>query len=240
VNHSEMEDLYELYVLDLLDAEQASEIQAHLDDSCDICTSRTYAARTLTSSLASLAPVVEPPRKLRQRVLALAQPRKQSYDWFYAFAAAAVLAVLLFGWGYQQLAAKRSLTIEMAELQRERNALRSAVAILSESDTRTVQFGANQSAAHGRVFVSGNGGVVFVGSQLPELAAGRTFELWLIPRQGNPQPAGLFKANTAGVSVDVLKQPVDTAGIAAVAVSVEPGSGSPQPTTKPILIIPLA
>jgi anti-sigma-K factor RskA len=235
-----MEDLYELYVLDLLDAEQALEIKAHLDEQCEVCTPRTSAARVLTSSLASLAPPVEPPKELRKRVLSLAKPPQQSAPWLYAFAAAAVLAFLLFGWGYQQLAAKRALTSEMAELQRERNALRSAVAILSESDTRTVQFGANQGAAHGRVFVSGNGGVVFVGSQLPELAADRTFELWLIPRQGNPQPAGGFKANTAGVSVDVLKQPVDTASIAAVAVSVEPGSGSPQPTTKPILIIPLA
>jgi anti-sigma-K factor RskA len=235
-----MEDLYELYVLDLLDAEPASEIQAHLDSQCEVCAGRTRAARALTSSLAVLAPPVEPPKELRQRVLALANPRKQSARWLYAFAAAAALAVILFGWGYQQLAAKRDLTSEMAELRRERNALRSAVAILSESDTRTVQFGANQGAAHGRVFVSGNGGVVFVGSQLPELAANRTFELWLIPKQGNPQPAGLFKANTVGVSVDVLKQPVDSASIAAVAVSVEPDSGSPQPTTKPILVIPLA
>jgi anti-sigma-K factor RskA len=235
-----MEDLYELYVLDLLDAEQVSEIQAHLDEQCEVCAGRTHAARVLTSSLASLAPPVEPPKELRQRVLSLAQPRKQSAQWLYAFAAAAALAFLLFGWGYQQLAAQRALTSEMSELQRERNALRSAVAILSESDTRTVQFGPNQRAAHGRVFVSANGGVVFVGSQLPELAADRTFELWLIPRQGNPQAAGVFKANAAGVSVDVLKQPVDTASIAAVAVSIEPDAGSPQPTTKPILIIPLA
>jgi len=240
VNHSDMEDLYELYVLDLLDAEQALEIETHLEEQCEVCVARTGAARVLTSSLASLAPPAEPPKELRQRVLSFARPRKQSASWLYAFAAAAVLAILLFGWGYQQLVAKRALTSEMAELRRERNALRSAVAILSESDTRTVQFGANQGVAHGRVFVSGNGGVVFVGSQLPELAANRTFELWLIPRQGNPQPAGVFKANAAGVSVDVLTQAVDTASIAAVAVSVEPDSGSPQPTTKPILVIPVA
>jgi anti-sigma-K factor RskA len=241
MNHADMEDLYELYVLDLLDAESASFIQQHLDAQCDVCTARTREAAKLTSALASLAPQAAPPPQVRSRILQAVQaPKAAGSSWKYAFAAAAAASLMLLVWGVQQRMESRSMSGEVNRLAQERNALRSAVEILSQSDMRTVQFGANQNAPHGRVFVSGSGGVVFVGSQLPQLAADRAFELWLIPAKGNPQAAGVFRANAAGVSVNVLTQPLNTAQIAAVAVSVEPNSGSPQPTTKPILIIPLA
>ena len=240
MSHAEMEDLYELYVLDLLDEESSAEIRQHLGTDCEVCAARVNDAVKLTAALGSLAPSVPPPPAVRKRIIRLAGKPSSSSQWIYSFAAAAVIAVLFFGWGYQQLSARRTLAAETSDLLRERDALRSAVAILSQSDTRTVKFGANQSAPHGRVFVSGSGGVVFVGSQLPVLSADRAFELWLIPAKGNPVPAGVFKTNASGVSVNVLPQPVNTAGIAALAVSVEPGSGSPQPTTKPILIIPVA
>jgi anti-sigma-K factor RskA len=243
-----MEDLYELYVLDLLDPESASFIQEHLDAQCDVCTARTREAAKLTSGLASLAPQVTPPPQVRSRILQAVQaPRITGSSWKYAFAAAVAASLMLFAWGVQLNNQSHSLSGEMTRLIQERNALRSVVEILSQSDMRTVQFGANQNAPHGRVFVSGSGGLIFVGSQLPQLAAGHAFELWLIPAKGNPQAAGVFRANAAGVSVklslpssNVSTQPVNNAQITAVAVSVEPESGSPQPTTKPILIIPLA
>jgi anti-sigma-K factor RskA len=241
MNHADMEDLYELYVLDLLDPESASFIQEHLDTQCDVCLARTREAAKLTSALASLAPQVTPPPQVRSRVLQSVQaPTMARSSWKYAFAAALAASLMFLAWGFQQRTESRSMSGEMTRLLQERNALRAAVEILSQSDMRTVQFGANQNVPHGRVFLSGSGGVVFVGSQLPQLAADHAFELWLIPAKGNPQAAGVFRANAAGVSVTVLPQPVNTAQIAAVAVSVEPGTGSPQPTTKPILIIPLA
>ena len=115
----------------------------------------------------------------------------------------------------------------------------SAVEILSRSETKTVRFGVADNQAHGRVFVNTSRGLVFVGSQLPALARDRTFQLWLIPAARAPQSAGLFRPNAAGNFVNVRTQPIDTARIQAVAVSVEPQGGSPAPTTKPILIVPL-
>ncbi|MGI9070002.1 MAG: anti-sigma factor domain-containing protein, partial [Bryobacteraceae bacterium] len=92
----------------------------------------------------------------------------------------------------------------------------------------------------GRVLVSPTGGLVFVGSQLPVLPGDRTFELWLIPAKGAPQPAGLFRPNPSGESVHISPVAVDASNTSAVAVSIEPRQGSTAPTTKPILVVPLA
>jgi anti-sigma-K factor RskA len=110
---------------------------------------------------------------------------------------------------------------------------------MSQPETRAVQFGNLENAPHGRVFVSRRGGVVFVGTNLPALPGNRTFELWVVPTTGAPQPAGVFRPNVTGAAVDVASANVNASGAKAVAVSVEPLAGSTAPTTKPFLIVPL-
>ncbi len=131
---------------------------------------------------------------------------------------------------------------EVSALRSEGDQLRTAIEILSRPDTRAVEFGRNDNVPHGRVLVNRRGGLVFVGSQLPALASDKTFELWLIPAAKGqaPQPAGLFRANAIGDSVDVSSLRVDPSQTAAVAVTVEPRSGSAAPTTKPFLVVPIA
>jgi anti-sigma-K factor RskA len=87
------------------------------------------------------------------------------------------------------------------------------------------------------VFVSPEKGVVFIAAQLPSLAANRTFELWVIPAQGNPIPAGVFRGEADASAIYVRQGPVMNA--AAMAVTVEPEGGSPQPTTTPFIVTKL-
>lgn len=128
---------------------------------------------------------------------------------------------------------------QLAALRSERDQLQAALVIMTKTGTRTVEFGRTQNLPHGRVFLDREGGLVFVGAQLPELAHDRTFELWLVPRNGAPQPAGLFHPNAAGDSVNISPVQVNPAETKAVAVSIEPQGGSAAPTTTPILVVPL-
>ncbi len=236
MTHSEMEDLYELYLLGALEYEQASEIAEHVNRQCDHCVAQLKEASRLIAGLPALAEISQPPADLRARVLAIAAPpapARQRPQWPAAFALACAASVALAFWGLGQ-------QNRLEELNRQRNELRSALAILSEADTKTVSFGQAQNDPQGRVFISKNGGVVFLGNRLPQLASGKTFEFWLVPAKGNPQAAGLFTTNAQGISVNVLARSVNPADYAAVAVSIEPAGGSPQPSTKPILIVPLA
>ena len=98
-------------------------------------------------------------------------------------------------------------------------------------------FRRNGEAVEGRVFVSPGKGVVFIGASLPRIDSGKTFELWVIPAKGNPVPAGLFRSQPDATAVFVRPGPVENA--AAIAVTVEPEGGSPQPTTTPFIVTKL-
>jgi anti-sigma-K factor RskA len=188
--------------------------------------------------LSALAEPVKPPKALRQRVLSSVRPPARSHKWTFALAAlslACLALVILSLWSTAEMQRMRQ---QLSSVIGERDELRSAIELLSRSDTRTVQFGRAENVPHGRVLVNRTGGLVFVGSQLPALDADKTFELWLIPAQGAPQAAGLFRPNASGESVHISTAGVGSA-TAAVAVSVEPRQGSRAPTTKPILVVPL-
>jgi hypothetical protein len=115
--------------------------------------------------------------------------------------------------------------------------LRQALSILNDPSTRDVTFGETEKPSKGRIFVSPGKGVVFIGASLPRIDAGKTFELWVIPVKGNPVPAGLFRSQPDATAVFVRPGPVENA--AAIAVTVEPEGGSPQPTTTPFIVTKL-
>lgn len=241
MTHAEMDELYELYSLGVLEPELAAEIDRHLNERCTYCAERLQAASRLSAALAGMAEQKQPPASLRDRITTSVTRgrRVRPRSWVFALAAlaAACVALLVFSvWSGITMSDMRG---QIAALRSERDQLQAALAIMSKSGTRTVEFGRAEDVPHGRVFVNRDGGLVFVGAQLPELASNRTFELWLVPRNGAPQPAGLFHPNAAGDSVSISPVRVDPAEMKAVAVSIEPRGGSATPTTTPILVVPL-
>jgi anti-sigma-K factor RskA len=240
MTHAEMDELYESYVLGALETEPALEIEAHLRDNCVYCSERVRDALQTAAALSALAEPVKPPKALRDRVLGRVTPVKRSRNWTLALAGLSVasVALLLFSlWSSTEISRMHQ---QLSGLRVERDELRSAIQLLTRSDTRAVQFGQAENVPHGRVLVSRTGGLVFVGSQLPPLSGDKSFELWLIPAKGAPQAAGVFRPNPSGESVHISPVPVDALNTAAVAVSIEPRQGSSAPTTKPILVVPLA
>ncbi len=239
MTHDEMQELYELYVLGALEPEEAAEIDEHVRTRCEYCNAHIADAAVVAASLSALAEAQKPPARLRQRVIASVTPEPtKNRRWFWAVAALSAACAALAALAINSSSSIRTYREQVSELTAQRSQLREAVEILSRSETRTVQFGRADNQTHGRIFVNSNHGLVFVGSQLPQLAANRTFQLWLIPAAGAPQSAGVFRPNVAGDFVNVRTTPIG-AGIQAVAVSVEPNGGSTAPTTTPILVVPL-
>jgi len=74
--------------------------------------------------------------------------------------------------------------------------------------------------------------MVFEG--LPELSAEEAYALWYIT-DGEATPAGLFSVGQDGTVVQVLEGTFEAGTV--VGVTVEPSSGSPAPTTTPIVAI---
>lgn len=169
------------------------EIEAHIRDECACCTEQVREALQTAAVMSALAQLVKPPNALRERVLSSVRPARRSSSWILAVAGLSAACVALIAFSMWSTGEMRRTPEQLSAVTGERDELRSAIEVLTRSDTRAVQFGRAENAPHGRVLVNRAGGLVFLASQLPALPNDRTFELWLIPAKGARQAAGVFR-----------------------------------------------
>jgi anti-sigma-K factor RskA len=239
----ELKDMFELYSLGILEPDEKSEIDAHLRRGCPECRRNFQDALALNAVMLAAAPDVAPSSKLKRRVLASVGVERTGFGWTAALAAAAMLVVAL--WLSVQEQRKES---QLADARRtiksisvERDRMNQALNVLDEPDAVQLSFGKSDPAPpRGNVFLHARRGVVLVSTNLPALAVGETYEMWVIPKGAAPRPAGLFQADFNGSAVNVLAGPIEISTLDAVAVTVEPESGSAAPTTKPVIHAPIA
>ena len=241
---SELRDHYDLFAVGVAEDPERSEIRAHLDRECPVCTPAVLGARELAALLATAVPAVQPPARLRRRVLAIAQPATSQWSWaplWAAVAAAAVIAAIFFNSRVHRAEAELARAQTAAAAQtRELARLNLAFEILNQLESRQVVFGAGAPAPpRGRVFVHPRRGVLLIASNLPPAPAGKAYEMWVIPRGAKPLPAGLFQSAPDGTALHVWPGPVDVTGGNAVAVTLEPEGGVPAPTSQPIVVAAL-
>jgi hypothetical protein len=237
----ELRESYELYALGALEHSEKIVIDAHVASGCPNCIRGIGTAMALNAVVMSLVPLKTPRRRLRHRVLAgmgYERPR-----WFWVGALAAALTLALAVWlGLQE----RERTAQLAEARRglmeltgEYARLNEALAFLANPATAAVRFGRPASnSPQGYVFSHPELGVLLVASNLPPAARGKSYEMWVISRDGAPHPAGLFQSDGTS-TFHILKGPVDVATVASVAVTVEPATGSSAPSSKPVLVAQL-
>ncbi|MFE9395351.1 anti-sigma factor domain-containing protein [Streptomyces flavidovirens] len=104
--------------------------------------------------------------------------------------------------------------------------------VLSAPDARTVT-GNVKGGARATVIVSrGENSAVFLASGLAELPQGKTYQLWF-DDGGKMRPAGLL-AHDGGRMMEG-----DVGAARGVGVTVEPSTGSPQPTSAPLALLGL-
>jgi anti-sigma-K factor RskA len=222
----ELADEYELHALGLSDGPERAELEEHLRTGCATCRDGVRRARDLNAGILTITPPAQPSNQLRTRILASVGVRPRRSAWLWGAIPAGVLAGLIIGF-----------VLRAPQTSPDSARLRQIVDLLNDPQTKQVTFA---PGPRGRVFVHPQRGVLLLANNLPQLPRGKTFELWVIPKGGAPKPAGLFKADAGGNAVYRADSTVDTSGLGAVAVSVEPEAGSPAPTTTPIIVAPLA
>jgi anti-sigma-K factor RskA len=246
--HPYREEDFELYALGVLEGDELRGIETHIG-SCSGCAQKIAEARGRVALLAFSAEPAEPSLEVRQRLMARiraeANParatsavrteRDPSSFWNFAWGilalALAIFAIYLWN----------SNKILQQELDRQEAAMKTQVALtekyhaisalFTSPQTVTVNLAAKSPNATepGRVlFNAQQGALVYVGT-LPQLAADKSYELWVIPQTGNPIPAGVFSASPNGEAKVVL--PNIPAGISpkAFAVTIEPAGGGAAP-----------
>ncbi len=243
MTHDELRDMYEFYTLGLLEVDEHAEIEAHLKRGCETCKAGVRRAVITNSAILSLVPDVAPPKRLRRRVLAGFGVERQSWGWMAgwgALTAGLLVATLWYSTEVQRTGTDLALAREqVAKSATELTRVQTVLEFLNQPETKQVTFGkSEQQPPRGTVLVNPRTGVLLIAANLPALPAGKTFEMWVIPKGGAPKPAGLFQATSQGSALHLARGPVDPA-TSAVAISVEPEAGSAAPSTTPIVVAPV-
>lgn len=253
VPDDDLRDLYALYALGVLEEPERSQIEAALQSGSEEARKYLRQAMENNALLTASVPLAEPPARLRKRVLAsVGVEPKARFQWMWAWvatAAAAVVAVAYLGNVSQQRSTElaqvrtelQTALSQAAQTNAELLRARNVMDFLNAPETKLVTFGpADPKPPKGRVLLNPGKGVVLIASNLPPAPAGKIYEMWIIPKGGKPAPAGLFSSNVQGGALHMFRLP--TGAVSAtdtVAVTLEAAAGSDQPTTQPLIVVPL-
>ena len=250
--HPQFDEDFDLYALGALDGEEKQALESHLSGCAD-CARKLEEARGRMALLSLAAPVVSPPGESRGRLLrraggdaAVPQPAPRvSTVWRWMTPALALASLILVMVAATLRTENQDLRRRIAELQAsaalqesEAARARAIVEVLTAPDTMMVSLvaGSAQPVPQGTAFYHPRKGLFFCAANLPALDSGRTYQLWLVPMEGNPISAGTFVADAKGDG-EVMLPPIPQ-GVTpkAFAVTDEPAGGVPQPTGPKVLI----
>jgi anti-sigma-K factor RskA len=244
-------DLHSLsgaYALDALEpGAERDRFTRHLSR-CQSCASEVRGFREVATALA-FATAAEPPAGLRDRVLAAAARTRQQppevaggsharprrtragvpwVPWLSGVVAtASIVVAVLFGF------AQAHTQDELNQVRAENQAIS---LLLSAPRAKLLTYPVTNGGEATVVLAADRHELAVVTTGLPALPAGKVYQLWLI---GKPTitSAGLLPPAKDGQTPAVLATGVVKGD--ALGLTVEPAGGSAQPTTKPILALPL-
>jgi anti-sigma-K factor RskA len=229
------------YALDALEDDERAVFEEHLK-TCERCADEVAGMRLTAAELSHTTEAVPPPQLRGQvlaaisqvrplapapdNVIALRRARTSRSVWQFVAAACALVAIAVSGWGYSQ---HRTAT-------RNASAQASVQALLHAPDLR-VRTTALQHGSGTVLYSTGEHRVLLIGQGMPALATGKTYQLWMLPANGQAVSAATFHPDHAGNMQ--LSVSGDLSGIARMAISVEPAGGSPRPTLSTVQLLNL-
>jgi anti-sigma-K factor RskA len=236
------------YALDALTDDEQADFEKHLTQ-CPSCAQEVRGLRETAARLA-MATAVTPPPDMRSRVLAAAPRTRQlppgrnplaragertglrrlspSRAGLTAgvLAAAAAVAFLLLAWA--------SASRQLHQAQASNSAI---AAVLAAPDARIESVPATVGGTVTAVLSVREHEAVITTANVPSLSEASVYQLWVMTSSGAATSAGLLKVTSSGSAAPVLASgvlPGDRLGI-----TVEPAGGTQQPTTTPVVIMPV-
>lgn len=127
--------------------------------------------------------------------------------------------------------ANAALVAQREQLETELILVEDRVNLMGSANDAAILFGTEQSPElQGAFYLSGRNGMLVVHGLTP-LPAEQAYQFWLVTPQGEQIPAGLFSVHENQEPTWArISLPQNPPPVAAVGVSIEPSSGSAQPT----------
>lgn len=156
---------------------------------------------------------------------------------------AALAVASLFLWNQNRQLDRQlvSLRATLDQQQRQLQDSRDVNALLAAKDSVAVALAQQpgQPAGTARVVYNQQTGVLMYDGTLTPAPPDKSYELWLVPAQGDPINAGVFTPVSGQVDHWLAKMPPGTAA-KAFAVTMEPAGGTAQPTGPKVLVGPIS
>jgi anti-sigma factor RsiW len=207
------------YVLGALEPDEAEAFRRHIAD-CAACRDEVAEFEQVTGALPPAGAVYAVPKGLKRRVMREVRAEPKSAP------AQPPRPAARLAW------ANRSLVAWSGALAAVLVAVIVAVALTSGGSGSTKVIQASVGSAELRV-TDGRGDLVV--HRLPQLPAGRIYEMWVQRGSAPPVPTGtLFGVRSSGTAAVGVPGSLD--GVSAVMVTEEPAGGTPAPTTAPLIV----
>jgi len=240
----ELQEQASLYASGAMTESERREYARHLDeDNCAVCRREAEEFQATTGLFALGLDPLTPSPSVKDRLMASVTDRQASVPapkprrwaaWLAAIEAVAA-SVLLFIAFSNNAVLRRSAEALRTQVQQLEARLAEQQVLLASLTSNDVQITnlAGQGATPGakaRLFWDQQRGhwSVFV-NNLPPAPANRSYQLWFVPKAGNPVSAGVFNTEANGSAVVEADVPPGL-DLMAAAVTTEPAGGLPQPT----------
>jgi anti-sigma-K factor RskA len=249
-SHDQFAEDVLLYALGSLDEGERRSFEAHLQG-CAECRRELQAAQEDLGLLAMSTSGPKPPARSRERFLAnmAKEPRQKArpanigkgwmwIPWFATLSFALLSALLYFA----NLRLKNDLNYIRANSQNQEVELRQAremLDLLQSHDAVRVTLTTpnDKPKPQGKTIYSPEKGrLIFMANNLPPAPANKAYELWLVPKQGAPIPAGTFQPDAGGNATVMQVSMPSGMQAKAFAVTIEKAEGSATPTMPMVML----
>jgi anti-sigma-K factor RskA len=253
--HEQFADDLPQYALGELTGSELQELEQHLE-TCAACRREVQFLRSDLSLLGLSSAGPRPPARSKERLMqaVAAEPRgvsatppvpvrRRGLSWALVPTLVAVGLLIWAGTLLQQNEALRHNLSSLAALYKstgeQLQQANERLQLLSAADAVQVSL-TPQSEPHKphatAIYSPSQKRLMLVAGNLAPVPAGKAYELWIIPMEGAPIPAGMFKPDAHGNAVMPDHTLPEGVVAKAFAVTVEDEAGSDKPTS-PILIV---
>ena len=251
--HDQFAEDLALCALDELTGSERQELEGHLD-TCAACRRELQALRGDLGILGLSSSGPQPPARSKDRLMraVAAEPRgvsspaqapQRSLGWAWIPTVAAVVLLFALAGLWRSNGRMRDQLAELAGHNRDQtiqlDRLNEEMRLLTAPDAVHVSMNPQKSPRQPSgtaIFSPSRKRMMFMVSNLPTLPAGKAYELWIIPMQGAPMAAGVFKPDEHGNAMMMDHKMPAGVEAKAFAVTVENEEGSDKPTS-PIMLM---
>ena len=228
-------ELLPAYALDILDEAEAKTVSSHLAG-CESCRAELSAYRQVVEDIPLAMAQVDPPAKLKDKVLQQAANSKSpagtqpAGNWWQEFKSRLLPAAPV--WGMVSLvlivllgASNLFLWQRLNQVENAQNRL-ATVPLMGTDLTpgATGMLVISTDGEHGTLVVDG----------LPDLDDSEQYQLWLI-RDGKRTSGGVFSVDSEGYGSVWISSADPLVSYQGVGITIEPAGGSPAPTGERVL-----